>query len=162
MIAEVTIAPLASAEDANACATIMSSSEPWVTLERGFEQSLGVLQDPAREVYVAKDGDEVVGFVVLVMQGAFVGYIQSVATRDDRRGRGVGSRLIAYAEERIFRVTPNVFICASSFNPRAQQLYQRLGYRVVGELTDYIVAGHSEWLLRKTIGPLTGGVGRGA
>ena len=32
--------------------------------------------------------------------------------------------------------------------------YQRLGYRLVGELADYIVSGHSELLLRKTRGPL--------
>jgi ribosomal protein S18 acetylase RimI-like enzyme len=44
----------------------------------------------------------------------------------------------------------------SSFNRDAQRLYERLGYKVVGELTDYIVRGHSEFLLRKTLGPLTG------
>jgi hypothetical protein len=31
-----------------------------------------------------------------------------------------------------------------------------LGYQRIGELTDFIVAGYSEILLRKTIGPLTG------
>jgi ribosomal-protein-alanine N-acetyltransferase len=49
---------------------------------------------------------------------------------------------------------PNVFICASSFNPGARRLYERLGYQVVGELPDYIVRGHAETLLRKTTGPL--------
>jgi hypothetical protein len=33
-------------------------------------------------------------------------------------------------------------------------LYERLGYRFVGEIPDYIVRGHSEILLRKTLGPL--------
>jgi [ribosomal protein S18]-alanine N-acetyltransferase len=46
-------------------------------------------------------------------------------------------------------------MCVSSFNRDARRLYERLGYRVVGELTDYIVEGHSEILLRKTVGPLT-------
>jgi ribosomal protein S18 acetylase RimI-like enzyme len=50
--------------------------------------------------------------------------------------------------------TANVFMCVSSFNIEAKRLYIRLGYEVVGELRDYIVAGHSEILLRKTIGPL--------
>jgi ribosomal protein S18 acetylase RimI-like enzyme len=45
-------------------------------------------------------------------------------------------------------------MCVSSFNDGALRLYQRLGYQKVGELPDYIVAGHSEILLRKTIGPL--------
>ena len=47
-------------------------------------------------------------------------------------------------------------MCVSSFNVDARRLYQRLGYKVVGELTDYIVRGHSEFLLRKTVGPLAG------
>jgi ribosomal protein S18 acetylase RimI-like enzyme len=42
----------------------------------------------------------------------------------------------------------------SSFNEGARRLYQRHGYEVVGELTDYIVKGHSEILLRKTFGPI--------
>ena len=46
-------------------------------------------------------------------------------------------------------------MCVSSFNTEAQKLYLRLGYEIVGELKDYIVAGYSEILLRKTIGPLS-------
>ena len=38
----------------------------------------------------------------------------------------------------------------------ATRLYERLGHKIVGEITDYIVRGHSEVLLRKTVGPLTG------
>ena len=106
-------------------------------------------------MYVAAHAGEVVGFLVLNMRGAFVGYIQTVALREDWRGRGLGSRLIAFAEERILRDAPNVFMCVSSFNTRARALYERLGYEVVGELRDYIVRGHSEWLLRKTTGPLS-------
>ena len=43
-----------------------------------------------------------------------------------------------------------------SFNHAARRLYERQGYTVVGELSDYIVEGYSEILLRKTRGPLTG------
>jgi ribosomal protein S18 acetylase RimI-like enzyme len=42
----------------------------------------------------------------------------------------------------------------SSFNPRARELYERLGYEFIGELKDYLVRGHSELLMRKTIGPI--------
>jgi ribosomal protein S18 acetylase RimI-like enzyme len=47
-------------------------------------------------------------------------------------------------------------MCVSSFNRDARRLYERLGYQVIGELTDYIVQGHSEILLRKSLGPLAG------
>ena len=116
------------------------------------------MTDPVKEVYVAYVGAEtaaVAGFLILNMTGAFVGYIQTVCVAPEWRGRGLGALLISFAEERIFRETPNVFMCVSSFNTDAQRLYERLGYQRVGELTDYIVAGHSEILLRKTIGPLT-------
>jgi ribosomal protein S18 acetylase RimI-like enzyme len=88
------------------------------------------------------------------LAGAFVGYIQTICIDPNCRGQGLGTRLLAFAEERILSQFPNVFMCVSSFNHDARRLYQRLGYRVVGELSDYIVAGHSEILLRKTLGPL--------
>ena len=132
----------------------MSSSEPWLTLGRDFDASLAIFRDPSREVHVAARGREIVGFVVLTMTGAFVGYIQSVGVAAAERSGGVGGRLLDFAEQRILAVTSNVFLCVSSFNPRARALYLRRGYDVVGELRDYLIPGHSEWLLRKTTGPL--------
>jgi len=161
------IRPLATDEQAWTCAELMASSDPWRRLRRTVEQSYRIVRDPEREVYVALESARaearVAGFIVLSMHGAFVGYIQSVAVREDWRGRGLGTALIELAERRILRDTPNVFICVSSFNPDARRLYERLGYTVVGELADYIVRGHSEILLRKTTGPLSEfGSGEGA
>jgi ribosomal-protein-alanine N-acetyltransferase len=145
---------LQGADEAQVCARWMANSEPWITLRRTYDESISMLNDPAREVYVGIVEDDIIAFLILRMDGGFIGYIQTVAVVPEWRGRGVGSRLIEYAEERIFRETPNVFISASSFNPGAQRLYKRLGYEVVGELKDYVVPGHSEVLMRKTIGPL--------
>jgi ribosomal protein S18 acetylase RimI-like enzyme len=136
----------------------MADSEPWRTLGRDYETSLRIVSDPVKEVYVAYVGDDtgaIAGFLILNMTGAFVGYIQTVCVAPECRGRGLGAILIRFAEERIFSAAPNVFMCVSSFNTDAQRLYERLGYQLIGELTDYIVAGYSEILLRKTIGPLT-------
>jgi ribosomal protein S18 acetylase RimI-like enzyme len=133
---------------------MMCSSEPWITLRRDYDASVATLIAPGKEVYVATVGDQIAGFTILNMQGAFVGYIQTACVAPEWRNRGIGSRLLAFAEERILRQVPNVFICVSSFNPGAQRLYEREGYEVVGELKDYIVAGHSEILMRKTVAPL--------
>jgi ribosomal protein S18 acetylase RimI-like enzyme len=146
--------PLAGPEDAAWCARVMSGSEPWITLRRGYEASLRIVADPTREVHLAWQGRERLGFVVLNMKGAFVGYLQTICVAPEARGRGVGSRLMAFAEERIFRESPNFFLCVSSFNPDARRLYERLGFEVVGTLKDYIVRGHDEILMRKTQGPL--------
>ncbi|MCD4827890.1 MAG: GNAT family N-acetyltransferase [Candidatus Cloacimonetes bacterium] len=133
----------------------MADSEPWITLRRTFDDALRILRDPSREVYQAEIEGKIVGFLILQMSGAFVGYIQTVGVLPGWKNRGIGTLLLKFAEKRVFSERPNVFICVSSFNPRAQKLYERLGYINVGELKDYIVAGHSEILMRKTIAPLT-------
>ncbi len=132
----------------------MATSEPWTTIGRTFDECLAAIRDRSREVYVAHDGDRPVGFTVLNMHGAFVGYIQIVCVAAAARGRGVGTELLRHTEERIFRDSPNAFLCVSSFNPRAKKLYETLGYRVVGEMPDYLVRGHSEVLMRKSIAPI--------
>jgi ribosomal-protein-alanine N-acetyltransferase len=148
------IRKLESDEEAEACARMMAESEPWITLGRGYEESLTILTDPSREVSLAVDDGETVGFVVLEMKGAFTGYVKSIFVSPQYRGGGVGTRLMAFAEERVFRERPNVFLCVSEFNEGARRFYERLGYEEVGELKDYLVRGHSEVLLRKTTGPL--------
>jgi ribosomal protein S18 acetylase RimI-like enzyme len=152
----VAISRLQNESEAQICARLMAESEPWTTLGRSYEASLRLLQDPTREVYLAKDEAGIAGFLILCLTGAFVGYIQTVMVHPDRRGQGLGSELVRFAEQRILRESPNVFMCVSSFNHGARRLYERLGYRVVGELPDYLVRGYSEILLRKTLGPLVG------
>jgi ribosomal-protein-alanine N-acetyltransferase len=120
---------------------MMAGTEPWITLRRDYEACLRVVRDETRERYVAHERERLAGLLILNLRGAFVGYIQTVCAAPECRGRGVGTALVAFAEERIFREHRNAFICVSD--------------RLVGELTDYVVAGHSELLLRKTRGPLT-------
>ena len=88
------------------------------------------------------------------MSGALVGYVQSIGVAPEMRGQGVGQALMGFAEKRIFARFPNVFIHVSSFNPRAKAFYERLGYEFVAEFKEYIIPGHSELLLRKTLGPI--------
>ena len=151
----VTLRGVGDETEARACARIMATSDPWLALGRGFDACLSAVQNAERETHVALCDGEVVGFVVVCLRGAFVGYLQTVAVQASWRGLGLGTRLIGHAEERILRESPNVFLCVSALNTRARQLYLRLGYEVVGELRDFLLRGESEWLLRKTVGPLT-------
>jgi ribosomal protein S18 acetylase RimI-like enzyme len=151
----ILIRPLRKTSEASACAYMMARSEPWKTLRRDYQASYLLLTDPTREVIIAEVEGEVAGCVILTMHGAFVGYIQSICVTERWRDQGIGTQLLMHAEQRIFRDTPNVFLCVSSFNAGARRLYERLGYDLVGELSNYVVAGYSELLLRKTIAPLT-------
>jgi ribosomal-protein-alanine N-acetyltransferase len=140
--------------EAEACARMMASSEPWITLGRDYDQALRILTDPWLEIFVAFLEEKIVGFTILLMHGAFRGYIQSICIAPEWRNKRLGRQLLEFAEKRIFNKTPNVFLCVSSFNQDARRWYEGLGYQVVGELKDYIIPGHSEILMRKTIGPL--------
>jgi ribosomal-protein-alanine N-acetyltransferase len=151
----VEIRKLQHADEVRKCAWLMANCEPWKTLRRSYDDSVRILNDPLKEVHLAVTKDEIVGFVIIQMSGAFTGYIQMVAVMPKWRNKGIGSKLIKFAENRIFRKKPNVFMCVSSFNKKAQKLYNKLGYEIVGELKGYIISGHSEILLRKTIAPLT-------
>ena len=151
MLLDADVQPL-NAQEVSECAQLMVSSEPWLTLHLPIKSALAVLSDEVREVYAIHDAKGVNGFIVLDMRGLVRGYIQILCVRSDCRGQGHGSRLIEWAEKRIFRESPNVFICVSSFNTGARRLYERLGFQEVGVLHDFVVRGHDEILLRKTRG----------
>jgi ribosomal protein S18 acetylase RimI-like enzyme len=155
MTGSLVIRPISGQQEIEACARMMAASEPWITLQRDFAASMRNLSSPEKEIHVAVWGAEILGFIVLNLHGGFVGYLQSICVAPQWRGRAVGRALVSFAEERVFKEFPNMFICVSSFNQKAQRFYRNLGYEVVGELKDYVVDGHSEILLRKTIGSLT-------
>jgi len=149
----LSIRPIATA-DIELCARMMERSEPWITLGRGYESGLAMLNDASRERHAAVLGDQVAGFVVLLMQGALVGYLQTICVAPERRGSGVGRALMDYAEDLVFARYANLFLMVSDFNAPAQRFYAQLGYEQVGVLRDYLVAGRSEILMRKTRGPI--------
>jgi len=155
MDSKIVIRPICGVQETEICARMMAESEPWTSLQRDYAASLRNLSSAEKEIYVAAKGDEIVGFIVLNLHGGFVGYIQSICVAPGWRKHGIGRELVDFAERRVFKNHPNMFICVSSFNPDARRFYGGLGYEVVGELKDYIVDGHSEILLRKTIGSLT-------
>src|SRR4051812_46745573 len=127
------IRPIANDAEARAAAHLMCDSEPWITLGRTFENTYAAVTNPASEGHVAGDEGagvtEVIGLVLLAMNVPLIkGYIGALAVHPAHRGRGVGTALVRFAEERTFVVSPNLFLTVSSFNPGARRLYERLGF----------------------------------
>lgn len=150
---DVRIVPAATDEHFERSARLLSENEPWITLGRTYEYSLQKVRDPGGELYVALADGVVAGCILIEMHGQLKGFIRSICTDGAYRGMGIGTKLMAFAEERVFRDVPNLFIFAASFNPKAKALYLRLGYEEVGVFKNYIVQGSDECLLRKTIAP---------
>jgi ribosomal-protein-alanine N-acetyltransferase len=154
--AQIRIRRMRNAREAEICARALETSEPWITLRRGYKHSIKPLIDPSRETYLATEGKDIIGFVLLDVRGPFRGYIHLLCVTPHERNRGIGAKLIRHVEKRVFRQHPNLFLCVSSFNSAAQRFYKRMGFKRVGKIPDYIVKGHSEYLMRKTRGPING------
>lgn len=146
-------------EDSNIkrfCAHMMSTTDPWITLEMNFEQCLPAFEGPFKEIYIAEIDHKVAGFVVIQTTGTFKGYVQTICVSEDFRGKGIGKKLLQFCENTILQYSPNIFICVSSFNKGATKLYYDFGFKFVGELDNFVKEGFTELLLRKSVGPMLG------
>ena len=138
------------------CALMMSSSDPWITLGMNYEYCLTAFDGTCKEIYVAAFENQIAGFVILQVCGSFKGYIQTICIAAELRGKGIGKWLLQFCEKRILEISPNIFICVSSFNKGAIKLYHGFGFKPVGELEHFVKEGYTELLLRKSVGPLMG------
>jgi [ribosomal protein S18]-alanine N-acetyltransferase len=138
------------------CAGMMCETDPWITLEMDYDQCLKAFEGECKEVYIVDSGKEIAGFVILQICGTFSGYIQTICIGKDHRGKGLGTKLLQFCEDRILRFSPNVFICVSSFNKGALKLYTDFGFKLIGEMENFVKDGFSEFFLRKTVGPRAG------
>ena len=150
MLTDIAIDP-ASDADREWSANLMASSEPWLTLGRDFATCLASCRNPQFVVLMARRAGARCGFLLLHPAGvAGSPYIASIATIAAARGQGVGSALLDAAEG-WFPEARHMFLCVSSFNLRARQLYERRGYTKAGEFPEYIIAGASEILMHKRL-----------
>ena len=143
-------------QDYAVCARMMSLTDPWITLEMDYEQCLKAFEGECKEIYVIEFENVIAGFVILQTAGTFSGYIQTICMDEAFRGRGLGRVLLHYCDERVLKFSPNLFICVSSFNKGAIKLYYDFGFKLVGELENFVKQGFTELLLRKTVGPRAG------
>lgn len=139
------------------CVKVVPQIEPWVTLgatpeemEEYFRKLLN-----REEGFVALLDEEVVGFITIKRGFLYGCYIRRLAVKEGYRRKGIGRQIMQFIEDYAFVRYLNVFLCVSSFNTGAQKFYEDLGYQKIGELPNLIMEGHSEHLLRKTVGPIS-------
>jgi ribosomal-protein-alanine N-acetyltransferase len=150
------IRPAKGEKDIELSAAMMAASDPWITLGMTYEQCLPAFEGPCKEVYIAEYEHEIAGFVIIQTGGTFKGYIQTLCVAEAYRGKGLGTKILQFCEERILQMSPNIFICVSSFNKGAIKLYDAFGFVLVGELPNFVKQGFTELLMRKTAGAMLG------
>ena len=129
--------------------------EPWRGL--GYRaQALGrYLSRLARDgnVWIARSrGRDPEGVIVATDGFLLGGFIALLAVRPAASGRGLGQRLVAHVEGRVFAKRRWLFVSCDADNRAALRFYRRQGFARVGRLPDLVRAGRIELLLRKPLG----------
>lgn len=142
----------ATTDEKEWAATVMAGTDPWITLGITYDLCRKSCFDPNLIMYVAHHNDSPCGMILIDPRGvAGSPYIKTIAVQDEFRGRGVGRSLIEFTELLLKSRNRHLFMCVSSFNTKARNLYERLGFKKVGEFEDYIAEGKSEILLYKKL-----------
>ncbi|MFH1404060.1 MAG: GNAT family N-acetyltransferase [Candidatus Altiarchaeota archaeon] len=114
--------------------------------------------DPEGEemrTYVYKVDDAVAGFVTFGVDNGVDAYeIYALSVHPDYQGRGIGSRLIKFAEARI-REKRSRLICISTSSAQeyspARRLYRRTGYNRVAMVKDFFSEGENKIIYCKRL-----------
>jgi ribosomal-protein-alanine N-acetyltransferase len=132
------------------CDAIVDVSEPWKTLHEriNFLQYITL-----KQAFVCMGEDRPVGFIVFTAEPVFArgGYIRAIGVVPGMRRNGIGTRLLAFAEREISSVSPNVYLCVSSFNRQGQVFYRAQGYIRIGKVPGLIVPQASEYIFWKKL-----------
>jgi ribosomal-protein-alanine N-acetyltransferase len=147
----------AAGDDATWAAGMMAASDPWVTLGRGFDACLAACTSPQDVLEIAESGGERCGLVLMRPAGvAGAPYVVSIAVAPAFRSQGVGAALLDYVEGTYRGRSRHLFLCVSSFNPRARRFYERHGFEAVGTLKAFLIDDADEILMYKRLAHVAG------
>jgi ribosomal protein S18 acetylase RimI-like enzyme len=103
------------------------------------------IPDPRTEVFVAEDGDLVVGFVSVGPSWTSDedGELYAIYVVPSSHGSGAGQGLMDAAVEALARRWEEAILWVATANPRARRFYERNGWTVDGERVDEVMEGVS-------------------
>jgi [ribosomal protein S18]-alanine N-acetyltransferase len=133
-----------------ACNAIITDSEPWKTLRERVDFAKYI---SFRQAYVCLSDDGLAGFIIFTPDPVFArgGYIRAVAVAPAMRRRGIGKKLITFAESVTAHRSSNMYLCVTSFNRRGLNFYTKCGYIRVGKIPGLIHPHFSEHILWKRL-----------
>ena len=78
-------------------------------------------------------------------------YLELLAIYPTQQKQGLGKEIMLWFEKEVQQTSCNLWALVSSFNDKAQCFYEHIGFTEIGTITDFVVSGHDELLLRKII-----------
>ncbi len=114
---------------------------------------LHFVRSPSAAFLVACRGDRPLGYVVLLFRrGGRSARLYSIAVAAEEAGQGVGSRLLAAAEDTARgRNAERLHLEVRTDNPVAIRFYRQKGYREVGTREDYYEDGMAALLFSRNL-----------
>jgi len=102
-------------------------------------------------LFIAFAGDECVGFIWYIPQGAFHSfpYLHVISVKQAYRSKGIGKKMHDFLEKLAFENADKIFLVVSDFNTDAKSFYEKIGYRQVGEIPNLYRKGIIEYLMMK-------------
>lgn len=107
------------------------------------------------EIYIAINNEGTcVGFIWFIINGAFhcFPYLHIIAVKEEFRNHGIGKKLLKYFEKNFLKKSSKIFLVVADFNPRAKELYEKIGYKEVGIIPNLYRVGVTEHLMMKELG----------
>lgn len=143
---------LANYTEKEKLARSMAESMPWIYLGVNEESCRKQCNNPDFLVYIATIHNDYCGGMIIDPQGvAGSPYLKSIVVIPEARNLHIGTQLILFACARFSKHARYLFLCVSAFNQHAKRLYEKLDFRPVYQLDDYLKYGEAELLMVKKL-----------
>lgn len=138
--------------EARRLAGLLAGMDPWHRLGIGESALSGYLlrPDPALRRYAVRVGGQLAGLICVRFPWLRGPFIELLGLGETFQGRGLGTRLLGWAEAEARRESKNLWVSASAFNAGARRFYRRHGFAEVAELEGLVSPGQAEILFRKS------------
>ncbi|MEM0202671.1 MAG: ribosomal protein S18-alanine N-acetyltransferase [Archaeoglobaceae archaeon] len=104
------------------------------------------------DLLVADIGNKIAGYVVTMDVDKVTGKIVSIAVRKEFRGHGIGEALLREAIRRLrARGKTKIALEVRVSNKPAQELYKKLGFRIVDTIPGYYSDGEDAYYMVLTL-----------
>lgn len=110
---------------------------------------------PNATTWIAEDFEKMAGFAIAEWKpslGDTIGYIQTIEVAPEFRGQSIGCELLQRIEESASEANASMlWLHVDKTNKTAIGLYERHGFKPVGEEANYYAPGRGALLYRKTL-----------
>ncbi len=117
---------------------------------------LGDPQGSGYNALVAEADSEAIGYICYgptpMTEGTWDVYWMAVTPR--QKGKGIGSALLAYAEDKIKEAKGRLVLIETSSQPgyeRTRRFYSARGYELISRIPDFYAPGDDELILQKRL-----------